>query len=78
MRTIGADVVGMSTVPETIVAVHCGLKTVGLSVISDMCLPDALEPADAHKIVETANKAAPKLQAIVRGIVKEAGTTRVA
>lgn len=78
LRTIGADVVGMSTVPETIVAVHCGLKTVGLSVISDMCLPDALEPADAHKIVETANKAAPKLQAIVRGIVKEAGTTRVA
>ena len=78
LRQIGADVVGMSTVPETIVAVHCGLKTVGLSVITDMCLADALKPADVDEIIATANEAAPKLQAVVKGIVQEAGTTRIA
>lgn len=78
LRTIGADVVGMSTVPETIVAVHCGLKTVGLSVITDMCLPDSLKPSDVNEIIATAGKAAPKLIAIVRGIVSEAGQTRIA
>ena len=78
LRTIGADVVGMSTVPETIVAVHCGLKTIGLSVITDMCLPDSLKPSNVEEIIRTANEAAPRLVAIVRGIVSEAGTTRLA
>ena len=78
LRMIGADVVGMSTVPETIVAVHCGLKTVGLSVITDMCLPDALKPADVDEIIATANRAAPHLVSIVKGIVQEAGHTRMA
>ncbi len=78
LRTIGADVVGMSTVPENIVAVHCGLKTIGLSVITDMCLPDALRPADVTEIIATANRAAPNLQRIVTDIVREAGQTRVA
>lgn len=78
LRMIGADVVGMSTVPETIVAVHCGLKTVGLSVITDMCLPDALQPANVEEIIATANRAAPDLIAIVKGIVAEAGHTRIA
>ncbi len=78
LRTIGADVVGMSTVPETIVAVHCGLKVIGLSVITDMCLPDALKPANVAEIIATANQAAPKLQAIVRGVVAEAGQIRIA
>ena len=78
LRMIGADVVGMSTVPETIVAVHCGLKTVGLSVITDMCLPDSLQPANVDAIIATAGKAAPKLVSIVRGIVAEAGQTRIA
>lgn len=78
LRTIGADVVGMSTVPETIVAVHCGLKTIGLSVITDMCLPDALQPADVTEIIATANRAAPNLQRIVTDIVSEAGQTRLA
>ncbi len=78
LRTIGADVVGMSTVPETIVAVHCGLKVVGLSVVTDMCLADALKVANVEEIIATANAAAPKLHAIVRGIVAEAGQTRVA
>jgi purine-nucleoside phosphorylase len=78
LRTIGADVVGMSTVPETIVAVHCGLKTVGLSVITDMCLPDSLKPANVEEIIATANRAAPDLQKLVTGIVSEAGQTRIA
>jgi purine-nucleoside phosphorylase len=78
LRTIGADVVGMSTVPETIVAVHCGLKTVGISVITDMCLPDALKPANVEEIIAVAGKAAPNLQAVVRGIVQEAGNPRIA
>lgn len=78
LRTIGADVVGMSTVPETIVAVHCGLKTIGLSVITDMCLPDSLQPANVDEIIATANRAAPRLVALVKGIVDQAGSTRLA
>ncbi|MDA8744651.1 purine-nucleoside phosphorylase [Rubripirellula amarantea] len=78
LRMIGADVVGMSTVPETIVAVHCGLKTVGLSVITDMCLPDSLKPSNVEEIIRTANEAAPKLVSLVRGIVSEANSVRVA
>lgn len=70
LRGIGADVVGMSTVPEVIVAVHCGLRVFGLSVVTDMCLPDALEPADVTKIIAVANSAEPKLRALVRGILK--------
>ncbi|MDC0278954.1 purine-nucleoside phosphorylase [bacterium] len=78
LRTIGADVVGMSTVPETIVAVHCGLKTVGISVITDMCLPDALQPANVEEIIATAGRAAPNLRMVVRKIVEEAGLDRIA
>lgn len=78
LRQAGADVVGMSTVPETIVAIHCGLKVVGLSVITDMCLPDALKPANVAEIIATANEAEPRLRAIVRGVVGELGTIRIA
>ncbi|MCM2374407.1 purine-nucleoside phosphorylase [Aporhodopirellula aestuarii] len=74
LRQIGADVVGMSTVPETIVAVHCGLKVVGLSVITDMCLPDAIKPAVVSEIIAVANEAEPKLRAIVRGVIGELNT----
>ena len=69
LRAIGADVVGMSTVPETIVAVHEGMRIFGLSVVTDMCLPDALEPADADQIVSVAGAAAPKMSALVRGVL---------
>jgi purine-nucleoside phosphorylase len=78
LRTIGADVVGMSTVPEAIVAVHCGLKAIGLSVITDMCLPDALKPANVEEIIRVANEAEPKLRQIVRDIVAESGVVRIA
>ena len=69
LRTLGADVVGMSTVPEVIVAVHCGLRTVGFSIITDMCLPDALQPAVVEEIIATANEAAPKLKTLVMGVL---------
>jgi purine-nucleoside phosphorylase len=69
LRMIGADVVGMSTVPEVIVAVHCGMRTVGFSVVTDMCLPDALEPADVEKIIGVANDAEPKLTTLVSGVL---------
>ena len=69
LRAIGADVVGMSTVPEVIVAAHCGLRAVGFSIITDMCFPDSLEPADPHEIVKVANMAEPKLRSIVLGLL---------
>jgi purine-nucleoside phosphorylase len=74
LRLIGADVVGMSTVPEAITAVHCGLRTIGFSVVTDMCLPDAIKPADVEKIVATANAAEPKLRAMVLGILEHVKT----
>ena len=74
LRTIGADVVGMSTVPEVIVAVHAGLRVLGLSIVTDVCLPDALKPADINEIIAVAGAAEPKLRKIVRGILAhEAG-----
>ena len=69
LRMMGADVVGMSTVPEVLVAMHCGLKVVGFSIVTDMCLPDALEPADVPKIIATANAAEPKLTKLVLGVL---------
>src|SRR3984957_17948174 len=71
LRGIGADVVGMSTVPEVIVAVHAGLRTLGLSVITDLCLPDALEPANLPDIIATANAAEKKLRVLVARVVAE-------
>lgn len=76
LRGIGADCVGMSTVPEVIVAVHCGLRVLGLSVITDRCLPDALEPGKIEDIIATANAAEPKLSAIVKGVIGTLGPGR--
>lgn len=70
LRQIGADVVGMSTVPEVIVAVHSGMKVLGLSVITDSCLPDALEPVDIAKIIKTAGEAEPKLTLIMQRVIE--------
>jgi purine-nucleoside phosphorylase len=70
LRAIGADVVGMSTVPEVIVAVHAGMRVLGLSIITDQCLPDALEAADIATIIANAGRAEPKLSALVRGIME--------
>jgi purine-nucleoside phosphorylase len=71
LKTMGADVIGMSTVPEVIAAVHCGLKVLGLSVVTDACLPDALEPADIKKIIAVADKAEPKLVAIIEKVLEK-------
>jgi purine-nucleoside phosphorylase len=68
---IGADAVGMSTVPEVIVALHAGLKVLGFSAITDECLPDALEPADVAKILRTAAEIEPKMTEIIAGCVKQ-------
>jgi purine-nucleoside phosphorylase len=70
LRAIGADVVGMSTVPEVIVAVHAGMRVLGVSIITDMCLPDALEPATVEKIIAVANGAEPKLTRLVSGVLE--------
>jgi purine-nucleoside phosphorylase len=76
LRLIGADAVGMSTVPEVLVARHCGLSVVGFSVVTDMCLPDALEPADIDRIIATANAAEPQLLKLVTGILTHVATGR--
>lgn len=69
LKTLGADVIGMSTVPEVIAAVHCGLKVLGLSVVTDACLPDALEPADISRIIATADRAEPNLVRIIEKVL---------
>ena len=70
LRAVGADVVGMSTVPEVIVAGHQGMRTVGISIITDQCLPDALEPADIGKIIATAGRAEPNLTRLITTLVE--------
>jgi len=70
LRNIGADVVGMSTVPEVVVAIHAGMRVLGLSIITDLCLPDALEPATVEQIIAVANRAEPNLTALVRGVLE--------
>lgn len=69
LRTIGCDVVGMSTVPEVIVAVHEEMSVVGFSVVTDMCLPDALKAADENEIIEIAKGAEPKLTKLIIGLL---------
>jgi purine-nucleoside phosphorylase len=69
LRGIGADVVGMSTVPEVIVAIHAGMRVLGVSVITDMCLPDTLEPVSFEKIIAIAAEAEPRLTALIEGVV---------
>jgi purine-nucleoside phosphorylase len=70
LRIIGADVVGMSTVPEVLAARHQGTKVLGMSIITDMGLPDKLEPCSLERIIDTANKAEPKLRDIIAGVVE--------
>ena len=70
LRIIGADVVGMSTVPEDIVAIHGGMRVLGLSVVTDSCLPDALTPASHKEIIKVAAEAEPKLTTLMRRVIE--------
>jgi purine-nucleoside phosphorylase len=70
LRNAGADVVGMSTVPEVIVAVHAGMRVLGISILTDRCLPDALEPASVQEIIAVAARAEPQLTTLVRGVLE--------
>jgi purine-nucleoside phosphorylase len=71
LRAFGADVVGMSTVPEVLVAIHGGMRVLGISIITDMCIPETLEPASLERILEVAGRAEPRLTALVEGVVRE-------
>ncbi len=71
LRTIGADVVGMSTIPENIVANHMGMKVLGLSIITDECFPESLKPVDAKEIIATAMEAEPKMTLIMKEVIKK-------
>lgn len=70
LRAIGADVVGMSTIPENIVANHMGLKVLGFSIITDECFPDSLKAVDVNEIIATAMEAEPKMTLIMKEVVK--------
>ncbi|HKA60483.1 MAG TPA: purine-nucleoside phosphorylase [Gemmatimonadales bacterium] len=70
LRALGADIVGMSTVPEVITGVHQGMRVLGLSIITDNCLPDALEPTSVEQIIAVARAAEPRLATVVRGVVE--------
>ena len=71
LRTLGADIVGMSLVPENLVAIHAGMKVLALSVITDRCLPDALAPADVAEIIAVANATEPTLRRLVVRFLEE-------
>src|SRR6185437_2453985 len=74
LRGIGADVVGMSTVPEVIVAIHAGMRVLGISVITDRCIPETLEPANLEQILAVARVAEPRLTSLVVGVVARLGS----
>jgi purine-nucleoside phosphorylase len=71
LKTIGADAVGLSTIPEVIAAVHGGMSILGLSVITNMNLPDNMQPALVEEIIEAARKASPHLQNIIEAVVEK-------
>ena len=71
MRLIGSDVIGMSTVPEVIVARHSGLRSLGFSVVTDMGLPDAMAPVDLNDVLRAAAEAEPKLTRLILGILEQ-------
>ena len=71
LKAFGADVVGMSTVAEVIVAQHAGLRVLGFSVVTDMCLPDALEPVELPKILEVAARGGERLARLIPKVIEQ-------
>lgn len=71
LRLLGADAVGMSTVPEVIAAVHMGMDVLGISAITDECFPDALEPVIIEDVLEAASWAEPKMTRIIIGVLEK-------
>ncbi len=71
LRLIGADAVGMSTVCEVIVARHSGLRVLGMSCITDECIPDRLEPVNFRKLIQVAQKVEPNLARLVKRLLRE-------
>lgn len=69
LRNIGADVVGMSTIPENIVANHMGIKVLGISIITDECFPESLQAVNVDEIIETAMKTEPKMTLIMKEVI---------
>lgn len=74
LRGMGADVVGMSTVPEVIVAAHAGLRVLGFSIVTDLCLPDALEPADIASIIAVAGRGGERLSRLIPRVLEQLAT----
>jgi purine-nucleoside phosphorylase len=70
LRAFGADTVGMSSVPECLAAIHGGMRVLGLSVVTDACFPDALEPANVAEIIKVAGEAQPRLEKLVTGFLQ--------
>ncbi|MCL4130419.1 UNVERIFIED_CONTAM: hypothetical protein GTU68_047105, partial [Idotea baltica] len=73
LRLVGADAVGMSTVPEALVAIQVGLKVFAISVITDMCIPETLKKAKLENILAAAHKAEPQMTTIIKGILERVG-----
>ena len=71
LRATGADVVGMSTIPENIVANHMGMKVLGISIVTDECFPDSLKPVNVEEIIAAAMKAEPKMTLIMKEVIKK-------
>ncbi|MEX0945497.1 MAG: purine-nucleoside phosphorylase [Balneolaceae bacterium] len=70
LRMLGADVVGMSTIPEVISAVHMGMDVLGISAITDECFPDSLEPVVIEDILDAAAMAEPKMTKVIIGVLE--------
>ena len=71
LRGIGADMVGMSTVPEVIAAVHAGMEVLGISCVTDLCTPETLEPADIERIIAVAKETVPKINRLIMGVIEK-------
>jgi purine-nucleoside phosphorylase len=72
LRTLGADVIGMSTVPEVIVGVHAGLRILGASIVTDLCIPETLHPVKVEEIIAVAREAEPRLTRLFQDFVRRA------